>query len=96
MDYPQPNTASTARALIVCLLFSLIGIGLSGYLSFLHLGVLRGELLGGAACSSSGLFNCHAVTAGAWGSLFGIPLSIWGITGYLSVLSIALLGRQSA
>ena len=86
----------TTRALTICALLSLIGIGLAGYLTYLHIGLMRGDLLGGAACSGSGAFNCHAVTGGSWGSFLGVPLSLWGILGYFAVLAIALWGRQSA
>ncbi|MBI4342086.1 MAG: thioredoxin domain-containing protein [Candidatus Omnitrophica bacterium] len=83
------------RAATWCMLLSLIGLGLSGYLAYLHLGLLRGELLGGAACSGSGAFNCHAVTGGNWGQLFGMPLALWGAIGYVTVLALALFARQS-
>jgi protein-disulfide isomerase/uncharacterized membrane protein len=84
------------RAAWLCLLLSIVGIGLSGYLAFLHLGLLRGELLGGSACSGSGAFNCHAVTAGAWGSFLGMPLAFWGVIGYVAVFALSLLALQSA
>ena len=84
------------RALGLCAVLSLIGIGLAGYLTYLHFGLLRGELLGGAACSGTGAFNCHAVTGGAWGSLLGVPLSLWGILGYVAILALALWGQHSA
>lgn len=70
-------------------------MGLSCYLAYLHLGLLRGELLGGPACGS-GTFNCYAVTAGTWGSFLGMPLALWGILGYLVVFALSLLGLQSA
>lgn len=84
------------RALGLCAVLSLIGIGLAGYLAFLHVGLMRGELLGGAACSGSGVFNCHAVTGGPWGAFLGVPLSLWGILGYVAVIALALWGQQSA
>ena len=75
---------------------SVVGVALSSYLFYLHLGLLRGELLGGAACGGVGsVFNCHAVTAGRWGVFLGVPLSIWGLLGYLAVFGLALLGIQS-
>ena len=83
------------RATAWCALLSLIGVGLSGYLSVIHFGLLRGELLGGAACGT-GAFNCHAVTAGAYGVVRGMPLALWGVLGYFTVLALSLLGRQSA
>ena len=79
-----------------CLLLSFLGLGLAGYLTYLHLGLMRGELLGGAACGAAGsVFNCHAVTAGPWGSLLGMPLALWGVIGYVAVLALALWGLQS-
>ncbi len=77
-----------------CLFLSLLGIGLSGYLTYLHLGFLRGELLGGAACGGAGAFNCHIVTESAWGSFLGIPLALWGLLCYVTILGLALLARQ--
>ena len=56
-----------------CLVLSLIGLGLAGYLTVLHLGLLRGELLGGAVCGASGALNCHVVTGGPWGKVLGMP-----------------------
>ena len=83
------------RALGLCAALSLIGIGLAGYLTFLHFGLMRGELLGGAACSGTGAFNCHAVTGGAWGSWLGVPLSLWGILGYVAILTSCILATLS-
>ena len=77
------------------LFLSFLGIGVCGYLVFLHLGLLRGELLGGAVCSGSGVLNCHAVTAGSWGSVLGMPLAFWGLLGYLAVIALSLLAWQS-
>ena len=86
----------TQRGASWCLLLSLIGMGLAGFLTVLHFGLLRGELLGGAVCGSSGAFNCHIVTGSAWSSLLGMPLALWGIIGYITVVSLALLARQSS
>jgi len=83
------------RGLSWCTWLSLIGMGLAGYLTFIHLGLLRGELLGGPACSA-GAFNCHAVTAGPWGVFLGMPLALWGLVGYVAVFALSLLGQQSA
>ena len=84
-----------SRGLSWCAWLALIGMGLAGYLTFIHLGLLRGELLGGPACSA-GTFNCHAVTAGRWGAFLGMPLALWGLVGYVAVFALSLLGRQSA
>lgn len=77
-----------------CLFLSLIGIGLAGYIFYLHLGLMRGELVGGPACGS-GAMNCHAVTSGVWGSFLGVPISLWGILGYFVFIGLSLLAWQS-
>ena len=82
-----------ARAALIALVLSLIGLALSGYLTYLHFGLLRGELLGGPACSGTGVFNCHAVTAGSWGHVAGVPLALWGMIGYLAVFTLAVLAE---
>lgn len=79
-----------------CLGLSLAGLGMAWYLAFLHLGLLRGELLGGPACGGSGLFNCHAVAASGWSVWFGLPAALWGVLGYLVAAALALLAQQSA
>ncbi len=80
----------TSRGALACVLLSLTGLGLCIYLGYLHIGLLRGELLGGSVCGGVGsLFNCHAVTGGPLGSAFGLPLWIWGLVGYLATLNLA-------
>ena len=78
-----------------CAALSLLGLAVAGYLAYLHIGLLRGELLGGAVCSAGGAFNCHAVTGGAWGQWFGVPLAFWGVVGYVMVFALGLFGLQS-
>ena len=57
---------------------------------------MRGELLGGAVCGASGVLNCHAVTGSVFSSVLGMPLALWGVIGYITVMALALLARQSA
>lgn len=83
------------RAAWLCAALSLIGLGISAYLGVLHIALLRGELIGGAACGASGtVFNCHAVTGSAYGSALGVPLAFWGLLGYLATLTLALIAWQ--
>ena len=84
----------SSRGASWCFLFSLLGMGLAGYLTYLHIGLMRGELLGGSACSS-GVFNCHAVTSGSWGAVLGMPLALWGMLGYITVFALSILAWQS-
>ncbi|OGX32224.1 MAG: hypothetical protein A3E56_01885 [Omnitrophica WOR_2 bacterium RIFCSPHIGHO2_12_FULL_64_13] len=85
----------SARLAWGCSLLSLIGIGLCMYLTLVHVALLRGELIGGGGCSAAGtLFNCHAVAASPFGSLLGLPLSLWGLIGYLATLTLATIAWQ--
>ena len=52
-----------ARAAAGCIVLSLVGLGLCGVLVYVHLGLLRGELLGGAVCSGSGTTTSRGSTA---------------------------------
>ncbi len=79
----------------LCALLSLVGLAITGYLVFLHLGLMRGELLGGSACGGHGALNCHAVTASRWAELLGIPLAFWGLLSYVVMLALSLFGAQS-
>ena len=81
------------RGLSACFFLSFLGMALAAYMAYLHLGLMRGELLGGAVCSGTGPFNCHAVTAGSWGKFLGMPLSLWGCIGYAAVFALACLGQ---
>jgi protein-disulfide isomerase/uncharacterized membrane protein len=79
------------RAAGLALVLCLAGIGLCAYLEYLHLGLMRGELVGGIACGGTGsAFNCHAVTGSRFGSLLGVPLALWGLVGYLTAAALAL------
>lgn len=94
---PRLNGSMSApRGATACLLLGLLGFGLAAYLVVPHLGLMRGELLGGVACGAGGLFNCHIVTGSRWATLLGVPWTLWGIVGYLTVVALALLARQSA
>ncbi len=84
-----------SRAGQICLFLSFIGLGIAGYLEFLHIALLRGELIGGVACGASGsAFNCHAVTASRFGSFLGIPLALWGVLGYLAAATLAFIASE--
>ncbi len=82
------------RAASLCVLLSVAGLGLAGFLAVLHFGFLRGELLGGAVCG--GALNCHVVAGSSWGTVLGVPLSFWGLFGYVLVLALALLAGQGS
>ena len=83
---------TTRRAATLCFYFSLAGLGLAGYLSFIHLSLLRGELIGVPLCGGAGsLFNCHAVAASRFGRIYGVPVAFWGVLGYLVLLAVSFV-----
>ncbi len=82
-------SAPSSRGPVIAVLLSLAGILCAGYLIFMHLGLMRGELVGGLGCGGTGFVNCHAVTSSAWGSFAGVPLPIWGLFGYFLTLNLA-------
>lgn len=85
----------SSRAAVSCLLLSVLGLGLCVYLTVVHLALLRGELIGGIGCGASGTpFNCHAVTASPFGQFLGMPLSLWGLLGYLATAVLAFIAWQ--
>ena len=80
------------RGAILCFFLSLAGLCLAGYLSFIHLALLRGELVGGPVCGGIGsFFNCHAVAASRYADLLGVPAAFWGVLGYLVLLTLSLI-----
>lgn len=84
---------SSRKATWICAVLALIGLGVSGYLFYLHLGMLRGDLLGGSICGA-GVFNCHVVTGSVWSVFLGLPLAVWGLISYGGIFGLALLARQ--
>ncbi|MCG2691630.1 vitamin K epoxide reductase family protein [Microgenomates group bacterium] len=65
---------------------SLIGIVLAGYLFYSYLAPIPPGL-----CDISATINCDAVTKGALATLFGIPVSLVGLIGYLLILYASLM-----
>jgi len=65
---------------------SLIGIILAGYLFYSYLAPVPPGL-----CDISATINCDAVTKGGLATLFGIPVSLVGLIGYIFILYSSLL-----
>lgn len=67
-------------------LVALVGLFVSIYLALYKLGYL-----GALSC---GVGSCETVQASKWAKLFGIPLGVWGIGFYVSVLVLAFAGTS--
>ena len=65
---------------------SLLGIILAGYLFYSYLAPIPPGL-----CNISATINCDAVIKGSLATLFGIPVSLVGLIGYIFILYSALL-----
>jgi uncharacterized membrane protein len=63
-------------------LLSLVGLGVSGYLTFTHFAGVQY-----LACSSTGVVNCGVVTTSAQSYFLGMPVAVLGLAHYL-VMSV--------
>lgn len=85
---PSVNSAVSAdrRLRIAILVLSLIGIGIAGYLTYVHYEGLK------VLCLSSG--GCETVQASSYAKLSGVPVAVLGLVGYIGILgSLAIRGE---
>lgn len=74
---PQRDTTDR-RLRIAILVLSLIGIGVAGYLTYVHYEGLK------VLCLSSG--GCETVQASKYAKLDGVPVALLGLIGYIGIL----------
>ncbi len=65
----------------VCLLLTVVGIGLATYLTIAHY-----DTHVTLVCSSKGAINCEAVTTSAQSKLFGIPVAVLGLLYFVGMV----------
>jgi len=75
----------TRRASKPALGFSILGLGISIYLTIEHFS--SSKLL---ACPESATINCAKVTTSRWSHIFGIPVAVLGLAFFLAI-SLLLL-----
>jgi uncharacterized membrane protein len=72
---------------------ALIGLGIAGYLTWVHYAGLQPFCVGGGG-------GCERVQSSRWAELAGIPVAVLGLGGYLALLGTLLLpedpGRSAA
>jgi uncharacterized membrane protein len=80
-----PRRSLERRLTIAIGVLSLIGLGIAGYLTYVHYEGLK------VLCLSSG--GCETVQSSTYAKLDGIPVPVLGLLGYISILfSLALRG----
>jgi uncharacterized membrane protein len=71
---------------MVLALLALLGVFLSAYLTLFKLGYI-----GHLVCSTGA---CETVQTSRWSVLMGIPVAMWGLAFYATLLTVALIGIQ--
>lgn len=69
--------------------------GLAAYLTAHYYFVLKGTLFTGGPCSDRGIFDCSSVAFSEAGSLWGLPIALYGLMLYLGVAILGLLALGS-
>ena len=85
---PDPETSSVFEPArwrpYAALLLSIIGLGISCYLTAAHFSGAR------LACSDTGLVNCEKVTTSAQSYFLGVPVALWGLLFYVAMTAVNL------
>jgi uncharacterized membrane protein len=69
---------------------ALVGLGIAGYLTWVHYAGLSPVCVGGSG-------GCERVQASRWAELAGVPVAVLGLGGYAAILaSLALPEEQGA
>lgn len=67
-------------------------LALAGFLVSLYLWLWKLGVVGSLACGPGG--GCEYVQTSPYAMLFGIPVAFYGVSGYLVLLVISLIGLQ--
>lgn len=79
------GVGSDRRLRIAIAVLCVIGIGIAGYLTYVHYAGLK------VLCLSSG--GCETVQSSRYAKLDGVPVAVLGLAGYITILlSLALRG----
>ncbi len=73
---------------VIAIVIAVFGIGVAGYMSW-------AELTGNeTVCTDSGPIDCAAVQESAYASMFGFPVALMGMLGYVAILGVLVLEDQ--
>ena len=91
---PKGEGAPSSTTLNLMATLMVLGIGLSSYLSWVHLQVTYAEVTVGGLCNLSRRVNCNVAAGSGWSEIAGIPIAILGLGFYLAVLASLLIWRS--
>lgn len=80
MSEPVAHVATWAK--VVTLVLSLIGLGLSAYLTYTHFHP------GALVCSTSGFIDCAKVTTSPESRILGVPVAMLGLGNYVVMTAL--------
>jgi uncharacterized membrane protein len=75
---PRAGVSTDRRLRIAILVLALIGVGIAGYLTYVHYEGLK------VLCLSSG--GCETVQSSRFAKLDGVPVAVLGLLGYIGIL----------
>ena len=73
---------------------SAVGVVVAWYLTDMHVAAIAGESAGGALCEAGAAVDCDSALHSEYSAVFGIPISLFGISFYLAALALAMFDRQ--
>jgi uncharacterized membrane protein len=79
---------SDRRLRQVAIVLALIGLGVAGYLTYVHYGGIE------PVCGLGG--DCEKVQTSEWADLAGVPVALLGLIGYAAVLATLFVEREEA
>jgi uncharacterized membrane protein len=71
----------------VTAVLALVGIGIAGYLTWVHYAGLEPVCVGGGG-------GCERVQSSRWAELGGIPVAVLGLAGYVAILASLALPEE--
>jgi hypothetical protein len=72
----------------VAVLLALIGLGVAGYLTYVHYEGIE------SVCGLGG--DCEKVQTSGWADLAGVPVALLGLIGYATILATLFVEREEA
>jgi protein-disulfide isomerase/uncharacterized membrane protein len=88
------KTLSNRAYFVIILIFVLIGLFVSAYLSLLHY-QLYTNMGYKSFCAITQAINCDTVAQSKFAILFNVPTAVWGIIGYLVLLFLLFIQNES-